>query len=245
MEGTSPQPTASGGEDDSGCHDEAESFISQQILPFLPPSLSCCLLHAGTLRNILASSNHRGDLRAPPAAAPSPQGQHPREQSPGRIQAQGIQPGWERGNRRVRLCPAPAEKIPSRSYHNPGSGRPQAQRLSGDLPPPPARARGSLSTNKSQPWDQGGVPMLGGVVCHAVRRDQGRVTAPRGITGMSPALVAAAESCQAPAPLLPPPRNAATARAKILPRQLPTGTHGIWGIHRGQGQEVPPAVVSG
>lgn len=67
---------------------------------------------------------------------------------------------------------------------------------------------------------------------------------PTWVAGMSPAPVAAAESCQAPAPLLPPPRNAARARAKSLPRQLPTGTHRVWG-GTGMGQEVPPAAVPG
>lgn len=106
-----------------------------------PPS---SLLHAGTLWDIPPSPDQRGDHRAPPAAAPSPRGQHPREQSTGQIQAQGTRPGRERGNRRVRLCPAPAEKGPFQSYHNPGSGRPQPQRLSGDLPPPPGTCSGVL-----------------------------------------------------------------------------------------------------
>lgn len=50
---------------------------------------------------------------------------------------------------------------------------------------------------------------------------------PAWVTSMSPALVAVAESCQAPAPLLPPARNAARGRAKSLPRQLPTGTQSL------------------
>lgn len=109
-----------------------------------PPCLSCCLPHAGTLWDIPPSPDQGGHRRAPPAAAPSPRGQHPREQSTGQIQAQGIRPGRERGNRRVRLCPAPAEKVPFQSYHNPGSSCPQPQRLSGDLPPPPGTCSGVL-----------------------------------------------------------------------------------------------------
>lgn len=64
---------------------------------------------------------------------------------------------------------------------------------------------------------------------------------PARVTSTSPALAAGAESRQAPAPLLPPPRNAAGAGAKSLPRQLPTGTHRGWGRQGRGGQEVPPA----
>lgn len=48
------------------------------------------------------------------------------------------------------------------------------------------------------------------------------------VTSLSLALVASAESCQAPAPLLPPPRNAAGAEAKNLPGWLPASTHRGW-----------------
>lgn len=57
---------------------------------------------------------------------------------------------------------------------------------------------------------------------------------PTWVTSVSPALAARAESRQAPAPLLPPPRNAAGAGAKRLPGRLPTGTHRAWGGQEGR-----------
>lgn len=78
-------PAASaGGTQDVMMRPEPSSH--SKSLPSSPPSLSCCLLHTGTLWNIRPSSNHWGNLRVPPAAAPSPQGQHPQEQSTGWIQ---------------------------------------------------------------------------------------------------------------------------------------------------------------
>lgn len=201
-----------------------EPSSHSKSLPSSPPSLSCCLLHTGTLWNIRPSSNRWGNLRVPPAAAPSSQGQHPQEQSTGWIQ--GIQPGWERGNRRVRLCPAPAEKFPAQSYHNPGSGQPQPQSSQESSHHPQGMPGGPWAQIKPSPGSWRGVaggeggPKMG--------------DSPTWVTGMSPPLVAVAESCQAPAPFLPPGRNAARARAKSLPRQLPTGTQSL-GEVRGRG----------
>lgn len=61
------------------------------------------------------------------------------------------QPGWERGNRRVRLC---LEKVPLRNYQNPDSSRPPPRRLSGDLPPPQHTLHmlgGLVGSEKAQP----------------------------------------------------------------------------------------------
>lgn len=73
-----------------------EPSSHSKALPSSPPSLSCCSLRVGTLWNIPPSSNHRGNLRVPPAAAPGhragPQGSRAR-----RGPAQGIQPGWSEG----------------------------------------------------------------------------------------------------------------------------------------------------
>ena len=88
-------------------------------------------------------------------------------------------PGWERGNRRVRLRPAPAEKVPFRSYDNPGSGRPRPRRLPGDPPPPRHMLGGPQAGIKLSPLARGGVTHARGA-CQAARGDRGRITAPHG-----------------------------------------------------------------
>lgn len=222
-----PSPAAGAG-GTQGVMMRLEPSSHSKSLPSSPPSLPCCLFHTGTLWNIQPSSNQRGNVRVPPAAAPSPQGQHPQEQSTGWMQAQGTQPGWERGNRRVSLCPAPAEKVPAQSYHNPGSGQPQPQSSQETSHHPQCVLGGPWAQIKHSPGIREGRPCQGG--WQVMRRDR------RWVTGVSPALVAVAESCQAPVPLLPPARNAARGRAKSLPRQLPTGTQSLGEVQeRGAG----------
>lgn len=145
-----------------------EPSSHSKALPSSPPSLSCCSLRIETLWNIPPSSNHRGNLRVPPAAAPghraSPQGSRARL-GPGT----GNSARLERGNRRVRLCPAAADKVPPQSYPNPGSCCPQPQ-SSQETSHHPQHVLGGLraqiwpspGTREGLPWQGGGARWGGG-----------------------------------------------------------------------------------
>lgn len=184
--------------------------------PSSPPSLSCCLL---------GLSEH-------PTQLPSPGGsQGCRSSSP-----QG-QPHWSRalaGSRHREFSQAGSEGTA-------GSGCVLSLRrkslLRVILNQGPAILKHSGSRESSHhpqhvlggPWAQihpspggrEGHPCGGRALCGEEGPRMG--DSPTWVTGMSSALVAAAESCQAPAPLLLPPRNAATATvtAKSLPGSCP------------------------